>query len=270
MPSADDSAPPSSRSFLICATPRSGSTLLCELLAQTGVAGKPNELLLLWEEHKDKEDPVFWRLCAQATLARGRSDNGVSGIKVMANSFRHGMQWLRRAPEVRELSDWQVAVRAFENPSAIRIQRRDRVRQAVSLFIANQTKVYHVAEQGHERNELLGRSLQRGSAAEQAGQRELSFHFDGIDSILRSLEAHERYWDETLANCEQPVLELIYEDFVQNQQRDIERILDHLGIAWPEGLRLESHMRKMSNERNERFVAEYRRERERRGDGTTS
>ena len=31
------------RSYLVCATPRSGSTLLCEMLAGTGVAGHPRE-----------------------------------------------------------------------------------------------------------------------------------------------------------------------------------------------------------------------------------
>src|ERR1700678_1266834 len=30
-------------SYLVCATPRSGSTLLCQALAQTGVAGRPQE-----------------------------------------------------------------------------------------------------------------------------------------------------------------------------------------------------------------------------------
>src|SRR4051794_11021098 len=29
--------------YLVCATPRSGSTLLCELLTSTGVAGRPAE-----------------------------------------------------------------------------------------------------------------------------------------------------------------------------------------------------------------------------------
>ena len=31
------------RSYLVCATQRSGSTLLCELLKDTGVAGRPEE-----------------------------------------------------------------------------------------------------------------------------------------------------------------------------------------------------------------------------------
>ena len=34
---------PPLRSYLVCATPRSGSTLLCHLLSQTGLAGRPEE-----------------------------------------------------------------------------------------------------------------------------------------------------------------------------------------------------------------------------------
>src|SRR5919202_4203540 len=33
-------------SYLVCATPRSGSTLLCDVLTSTGVAGRPQEF---WE-----------------------------------------------------------------------------------------------------------------------------------------------------------------------------------------------------------------------------
>jgi trehalose 2-sulfotransferase len=31
------------RSYLVCATPRSGSTLVCQALKGTGVAGRPEE-----------------------------------------------------------------------------------------------------------------------------------------------------------------------------------------------------------------------------------
>ncbi|HXR60588.1 MAG TPA: Stf0 family sulfotransferase, partial [Solirubrobacterales bacterium] len=31
------------RSYLVCATPRSGSTLVCHALEETGVAGRPEE-----------------------------------------------------------------------------------------------------------------------------------------------------------------------------------------------------------------------------------
>ena len=31
------------RSYLVCSTPRSGSALVCQALAQSGVAGRPEE-----------------------------------------------------------------------------------------------------------------------------------------------------------------------------------------------------------------------------------
>jgi LPS sulfotransferase NodH len=31
------------RSYIVCATPRSGSTLVCHALGETGVAGRPEE-----------------------------------------------------------------------------------------------------------------------------------------------------------------------------------------------------------------------------------
>src|SRR3954451_18667916 len=51
MPRAEPRLPPAldalrpRRAYLVCATPRSGSTLLCEMLVNTGVAGRPAEHL---------------------------------------------------------------------------------------------------------------------------------------------------------------------------------------------------------------------------------
>ena len=41
-------------SYLICATPRSGSFLLCEALKNTGIAGNP-------EEYFWRGDEPFWK-----------------------------------------------------------------------------------------------------------------------------------------------------------------------------------------------------------------
>ena len=42
-PSTNGSGPGPVQSYLIASTPRSGSTLLCEALTNTGVAGRPEE-----------------------------------------------------------------------------------------------------------------------------------------------------------------------------------------------------------------------------------
>src|SRR5829696_9283235 len=93
------------KSFLVCATPRSGSTLLCALLEGTGVAGHPREFFeCLWrsgmprqprEYFEDVADPeVLARLAPTepgsadrrdpipSALGRGTTPNGVFGAKL--------------------------------------------------------------------------------------------------------------------------------------------------------------------------------------------
>src|SRR6266576_2724987 len=120
-PSAEQAVKPT-RCYLVCATPRSGSTLLCEGLEATGVAGRPREY---FEELKETGVPrrpreYFWglrspdvlRLVPQdsqldrrseqrpswdrddyarhlaASLEQGTTPNGVFGAKLMWSYFR--------------------------------------------------------------------------------------------------------------------------------------------------------------------------------------
>src|SRR5829696_3930062 len=95
-------------SYLVCATERSGSTLLCELLAGTGVAGRPEEYFEFLnasgrvrqprEYFEESDDPSIHELLAplepplplvpweeRLADARGRgiTPNGVFGAKMM-------------------------------------------------------------------------------------------------------------------------------------------------------------------------------------------
>ncbi|MBV9326405.1 MAG: sulfotransferase domain-containing protein [Chloroflexi bacterium] len=78
--------------YLICGTPRTGSTLLCDLLRSTGVAGRPDSYFrlqdqLAWAErwHLPRgEDGAFdYADYLQAAQAAGRSANGVFALRVM-------------------------------------------------------------------------------------------------------------------------------------------------------------------------------------------
>ncbi len=57
-------------SYIICATPRTGSTFLCDLLAATGVAGAPDSFFM-----RDV-DPVW----AEDWMRRFRRDAGARGL----------------------------------------------------------------------------------------------------------------------------------------------------------------------------------------------
>src|ERR1700710_772467 len=94
------------KSYVVCATPRSGSTLLCALLAGTGVAGKPEEAFEhLWSTGLPRQpceyfagggDAGILALLAPTdpgradrsdpfppALERGTTPNGVFGVKLM-------------------------------------------------------------------------------------------------------------------------------------------------------------------------------------------
>src|SRR3954471_16518163 len=109
------------RSYLVCATPRSGSTLLCELLAATGVAGRPEEpferLLRAGLPRQPRDyfdrlaDPAGGRLAPlepgaperpeasralwREALARGTTSNGVFAAKLMWGYFPDFLARLR-------------------------------------------------------------------------------------------------------------------------------------------------------------------------------
>ena len=85
---AQPSKAPTALSYAICATPRSGSTLLCECPQLTGVAGVPDEWLLRSNESLAKgsfslettfDDPGYFA----EIVARSRTPNGVFGVKLM-------------------------------------------------------------------------------------------------------------------------------------------------------------------------------------------
>ncbi len=75
---------------MICATPRSGSTLLCEALQDTGVAGKPDEYFGPMHVPRWRDQ---WQVSAvdyvDQVLEHGSTANGVFGVKIMKLYWQH-------------------------------------------------------------------------------------------------------------------------------------------------------------------------------------
>ena len=118
------------RGYALCAAPRSGTNYLCQLLASTGVLGRPLEYfngesrrLLDWPDYPD--DP---QLQLKAVLERGSTPNGVYGLKVFAYQA-----------DMAADTGWPTAL---PNLSFIRLRRMDRLGQAISWARAEQTQSY--------------------------------------------------------------------------------------------------------------------------------
>jgi trehalose 2-sulfotransferase len=136
-------------SYLICSTPRSGSTLLCEAMISTGLAGRPEEYYQQRQKtglprrpreyfegaetdeiveilgdvtRVDDEvssydsrnyghyaDYVAW------TIERGTTPNGVFGAKLMWGYFNGFISHLREIPRLAELNAAEILPAAFPN-----------------------------------------------------------------------------------------------------------------------------------------------------------
>jgi LPS sulfotransferase NodH len=233
------------RAYLVCATPRSGSTLLCELLKETGVAGRPEEFFetlrstgyprqprqyfegapevqaLLPEVDAGTPEREFdW----DAVLRAGTTPNGVFGAKVM---------WSHLAdlgPRLggRALEDVLPGVRY------VRVSRADRVAQAVSLWIAIQTQ--------HWRDE--GDNVQT---------HEPIYSFTAIRHLVEQLTAHERAWDEWLLGRE--VIDVPYEALAAAPGATVATVLERLGI---EGRAPDvARMRRQAGARSREWIERY-------------
>lgn len=78
--------------YLLCATPRSGSTLLCGLLRSTGVAGRPESYFRRevipdyadrWRVPHTADGLVDIAAYVRAVVAAGSTPNGVCGVRIM-------------------------------------------------------------------------------------------------------------------------------------------------------------------------------------------
>lgn len=147
-------------SYVICTSPRSGSTLLCKLLAATGVAGKPGShfhepSIDSWLEYYDleaepgaSERETLARIFA-AAIAKGSGGTGMFGLRLQRHSFPFFAEKLGVLyPGLR--SDRAPFEAAFGRTLFIYLTRLDKVEQAISCLRAKQTGLWHVAPDGTE------------------------------------------------------------------------------------------------------------------------
>ena len=194
------------RSYAVCALPRSGSSLLCEMLFDTGLAGAPAEYFDVQQMARFRDawgthDRAGY---LSALLARKTGPNGVFGFKA---------QFFQLA---EAFPDWQVEA-AFPALSYVYIIRRDRLRQAISWARAVQTGWW---ASDHEAPEHLPVVFDRAQ----------------IDRMIDGIAERERRWEELFERLGAEPLRTTYEDLVAAPQPTVVGVLRHLGIDVPDDL----------------------------------
>lgn len=261
-------------SYLVCATQRSGSTLLCELLKATGVAGRPEEYfeamhdtgtpphpsdflrglaptgLGIRDDPRPPDAPEYsslagltdYRQHLERSFARGTTANGVFGAKLMFNQLDELHALAGELPELSGLEIGAMLERLFDRPRYIWVSRRDVVRQAVSMWKALQTRTW------------------RDGNGEESVTPE--YRFEAIDHLVRRFEAEERGWQSFFSWHGVHPLAIAYEDeLVADRDATVRRALDWLGVTPPPGWRAEEPMRRQADTDSDDWVAAYHRDR---------
>lgn len=155
---------PSFQSYILCTSPRSGSTLLCRLLAATGVAGRPASLfhepsLDDWRERfglsgeKERGERDMLAQIFTSALERGRGGTGLFGLRLQRHSFAFFSEKLAVLHPDRP-DDAARLEAAFGPTLFIHLTRLDKIGQAVSYVKAQQSGLWHRASDGTELERL--------------------------------------------------------------------------------------------------------------------
>jgi LPS sulfotransferase NodH len=181
-----------SSSYFVCGTPRSGSWLLCGLLASTGVAGRSHEWFYRETEETNRRAWGVARFADYLQCVRdaGTTPNGIFGSKLMWTQLDEFVERLGQLGDAA--SNKSLLERHFPNPSFVWIRRKDTVAQAVSWAKAIQTGQWHHWDSAdssdvpvYDRNQI--EALAREVVENNAGW-EAWFEAIGIDPLVIRFE----------------------------------------------------------------------------------
>jgi LPS sulfotransferase NodH len=278
------------RSYLVCTTPRSGSTLVCQALKATGVAGRPEEyfealrktgrprrpeqyfigaddqsILDHLGERGDADDPQprspLWSRAAYDryldwAMEVGTTPNGVFGAKLMWGHFGDFVGLLRNVPRFGELSLAELLPAVFPKLTFVRVVRANKIRQAVSLWKAIQTASWRQEE--HKDGPLpddpesppYNSFLQEHRPA-------LRFHYRAIAHLLERILVEEASWDAFFEHSGIRPLLVLYENFAGDPQTSTVNLLERLGLRPAPDFRFEPRMKPQSDALNDDWVRRY-------------
>ena len=272
-------------SYLICATPRSGSTLLCAALDDTGIAGHPEEHFeVLLETGRSRQprdyfqrsnDPEVWALLDDPEF---RDVLGEYGGRYSEHPARRDPSW--RPPEFGKLREEALRKGTTANGvlgtkimwayfrDFVRLARRTsapdvRPCEVPASVLPNLRQFIWMRRRDTTRQAVsLWKALQtqqwRRDSDEDVDGQGLRFSYAAVDHLKLRIDEHNAAWRGFFEECDVEPMEVVYEEFVEDYAGTVLWLLEGIGVSIPERFAVtEPEMRRQADELSEEWGRLY-------------
>ena len=273
-------------SYLICATPRSGSTLLCAALDDTGIAGHPEEHFeVLLETGRPRQprdyfqrsnDPEVWALLDDPEF---EDVLGEYGGKYSEHPSSRDPSW--RPPDFETLVEEALKKGTTENGvlgtkimwaylrDFVRLARRTPGLRRVdpcdvpASVLPNLRRFVWIHRRDTTRQAVsLWKALQsqqwRRDSDEELSGRGLRFSFAAVNHLKLRIDEHNAAWQDFFEECGVEPMEVVYEELVEDYEGTVLWLLAGIGVSIPENFGVtEPKMRRQADDLSEEWVRLY-------------
>ncbi len=230
--------------------------MLCDLLNETGQAGRPQsyyrrqDILRRAEgwglRPDDFADPAaFERAYLAAVLEEGAGETGVFGLRVMWGTMAELTD--RLGPLYAHTEGRPLLEEIFGSLVYVHVSRQDKVAQAISLLKAEESGLWHVGAVGSDR--------QRTTPSAPIG-----YDADRIAGLLGELEHDDAAWEDFFARHGIAPIRIGYEALAKSPQAEIRKLLVALGRPEAAADGVTAQTSKMADAESRAWAARFRKD----------
>jgi LPS sulfotransferase NodH len=239
--------------YLICTSPRSGSTLLCKGLAKTGRAGAPAEFF----DHR-AEVTAYWmyrfKISDESEFTDGiveatSTPNGIFGTKLHWTTYpdMHRALGDSLTPQVADVRHRSLNELLHVKFSAVRyvwLRRRNKVAQGISHFRAARSDLWEIP---------------RGHLCETSGADDsVEFNFRMIDYCVAGANEYDWEWENHFMRHGLTPMQLVYEDLVASYDPTLRKVLDFLDVPHRDLPEAEPQLERIADAKSLEWEKKYR------------
>ncbi|MBR8828226.1 MAG: hypothetical protein DSM107014_10070 [Gomphosphaeria aponina SAG 52.96 = DSM 107014] len=226
--------------YAVMSTPRSGSTFLCNTLKSTGIAGFPDEHLrepsLILAQNCHFDYVRYLKILMQHKVTA----NGVFGTKIISHFLQDHKQTELDFNPIDYISKFVYLI------------RKDKVAQAVSIFVAEKTNIWDVKKFDTARQDKYKEKIKE-LEKRQIGEQDLA----RVHHLYQDLLNQEKYLENFLAENKMSPMVIEYEAVEQDIEGYVKQILEYLGISYGD-LKIKMPDVKLRSELSENLISQYR------------